>query len=424
MNIVLVLAVVVCCVCGEQPLHNPRGPLHNPNPHIRKKTQVLADRRKLETTGKEDVLGHVDKSDIQSGKTHSISIHEHHKNHSQFCFWNKEDRILNMNNKYLSQGKLKTLPGLVRMKQEEINTTLSLQNKDCTFVCPDAESLAPCRCDPCARSINCSAVESFEQLFDIFHRTTFPNPSFESFFLVSSLMGRHKWTSRSDSFLANTFGEATFTSIRVESMATLKTVEAGAFLGSETTLKSLIFAWNSVLLHFPFTELEKMETLQKLTVSGSMLNSLPVFPHIPKLADLFLDNNLISSLSPNTFTALSSLMYLDLGYNSLLALNKDSLHFSAPDLIVYLDGNTLESIDDQTFSGKQPILVDVSCNVLIGLNQNVFQPILDHIIEQEYNSYVDGTYNPLQCPYISWLMDNPFYLNLVALDDPPCSRTS
>lgn len=52
------------------------------------------------------------------------------------------------------------------------------------------------------------------------------------------------------------------------------------------------------------------------------------------------------------------------------------------------------------------------------------QPILDHIIEQEYDSYVDATCNPLQCRYISWLLDNSFYSNFIALPEPPCSTAS
>lgn len=48
------------------------------------------------------------------------------------------------------------------------------------------------------------------------------------------------------------------------------------------------------------------------------------------------------------------------------------------------------------------------------------QPILDHIIAQQYNSYIDVSNNPLQCGAHGWLMENSFYLSYIILSDPLC----
>ncbi|KAG0729661.1 Leucine-rich repeat-containing protein egg-6 [Chionoecetes opilio] len=201
----------------------------------------------------------------------------------------------------------------------------------------------------------------------------------------------------------------------------------------------------------PKARLGNMEALEKLQVSGSSLTSLPALPRAPRLIELFLDNNLILSVPPKTFTQLSSLMqlmagarhhtpraespfhtctsndgsyafqYLDLAFNSLHSLRQDSLHLSH-DVMVFLDHNVIAYIDERAFSGHLPTLLDVSSNALTGLDQRVFQPILDNIISHQYDSYVDATYNPLQCSSIHWLLGDNMYLYFIALPDLQCRR--
>ncbi|MPC34583.1 Insulin-like growth factor-binding protein complex acid labile subunit [Portunus trituberculatus] len=165
----------------------------------------------------------------------------------------------------------------------------------------------------------------------------------------------------------------------------------------------------------------KMEVLQKLEVSGSSFTTLPAFPYNPHLSSLFLDDNRINTIPPQIFSKLSNLMYLDLAYNSLYMLSEDSLNFSSQNVIAFLDHNAITYIDERTFSGQQPILLDVSYNHLKGLDQGVFQPVLDNIIDNDDDSYVDATNNPLQCPSISWVLEDSLYLYFLALPEPPCT---
>lgn len=429
MKVLLVLAVVVGgCVFALPPqyIHHRHQPLEtsqNTTSYIKgKETQVLPHQQKFDMKGKEaNVVYHDNKLASQEDKTHNIRD-KHRRSH--YIPRNTEARILDMNRRYPSRGKLKTLPGLAKLSKEDMPQTNTTNPMECSFACPQAESITPCICDPCARAMNCSAVDSLRKLFTIFHTAAFPNPRFESFLLVSPLLKSYKGSARSDTFLANTFGDVSFTSIWVESMASLTVVETGAFKGSENTLISLVFRWNYGLTHFPFNEIAKMEVLQKLEVSGSSFNTLLAFPYNPRLSSLFLDDNRIESIPPRVFSELSNLMYLDLAYNSLYELNKDSLHFSSQDVIAFLDHNAITYIDERTFSGQQPILLDVSYNALTGLDQGVFQPVLDNIIDNDDDSYVDATNNPLQCPSISWLLENSMYLYFMALPEPPCTPAS
>lgn len=78
---------------------------------------------------------------------------------------------------------------------------------------------------------------------------------FNQFLLVGSLITDLRATkSTSDTFLAQTFGNISFTSVRVEEVSQLTVVESGAFDGSEETLEEIIFKFNSALTSFPFEE--------------------------------------------------------------------------------------------------------------------------------------------------------------------------
>lgn len=61
-------------------------------------------------------------------------------------------------------------------------------------------------------------------------------------------------STRSDTFLAQTFGNVSFTSMWVEEVTQLRVVESGAFDGSEGTLTKITFTWNYALTSFPFSD--------------------------------------------------------------------------------------------------------------------------------------------------------------------------
>ena len=147
MNVALILAVVVgSCVCVAHPQythysHHPRETSPNTTPsHTKgKEIQVPADTENIQI----EVKVHVDQSEIQHGKAHIVEEDDRKSHDIQR---NTEARIFDMNNRYPNRGKLRTLPGLVRLNQEgkpHINTTTttttSIQSKSCNFLCPKGE---------------------------------------------------------------------------------------------------------------------------------------------------------------------------------------------------------------------------------------------------------------------------------------------
>lgn len=435
MNVVLVLVVVVgSCVCGVLPqptptTHYPQVTQGNRTQHVvinDKEIKFQPDVVTPETAVKKNTRMHGDKSENVKANNH-IRRDSRVSQRLQYILKETEAKILEMNKRHPNRGKLKTLLGLERLKQEEmswINATSSPHTEDCVFVCPDAESLAPCTCDPCTHNINCSFIASFEQLYNIFHSTDFPNPRFNQFLLVGSFRTDHRATSAtSGTFLAQTFGNISFTSIWVEEVSQLTVVESGAFDGSEETLKKINFRWNSALTSFPFEEIAKMTELDLLEVRFSNLTAVPTLPHNMRLTRLYLlDNPLMTTMPRMAFAQLPNLLILDLGFNSFKIIEEDSLYFSSQNVLVFLDHNFINTIHDNAFSRFQPVGLDVSSNNLIELEQQVFQPILDHIIAQQYDSYIDASDNPLQCGAQEWLTQNPSYLSHIFLSDSPCMK--
>ncbi|XP_071538155.1 uncharacterized protein [Panulirus ornatus] len=337
-------------------------------------------------------------------------------------------RIDNIRKKSLKlTGKLqKTLPGTLRMISEEEKLThqsslmLQIQSNrsvNCLFLCPKAESFLPCTCDPCEKSINCSAISSFTELHHLFHSVSFPLTKFKKFILSSV---PHHFAPHQTIFLDNMFGPVSFQEIYVENTA-VEEVMIQAFTGSENTLEKISFTWNPQLRVFPFTQLINFQSLQLLEVTGGSLNAIPVFNRVPNLNVIFLNQNKITRTASMAFADLPQLMVLDMGYNNLEQIQENQFNFSAPDVAIYLDHNNIDYIDDRAFSSYQPGFLDVSNNDLYTLDKNVFQPILDLIIDNDYESYVNADKNPLCCNNILWLLSNPLYLLYMLLPDLNCS---
>lgn len=150
MNVVLVLVVVVgSCVCGVLPqptptTYHPLDSQGNYTQHVAtndKEVKVHPDVVTPERAVKNDTRLHVDKSEAVQANNH-IRQHSRLSQRLQYILKESEAKILEMNKRYPNRGKLKTLPGLESLKQEEtlrINATSSPHVKDCIFVCPDGK---------------------------------------------------------------------------------------------------------------------------------------------------------------------------------------------------------------------------------------------------------------------------------------------
>ncbi|KAK8725218.1 hypothetical protein OTU49_010758 [Cherax quadricarinatus] len=311
----------------------------------------------------------------------------------------------------------KKLPGILRMEMEMEEKYTSKNLTECSFTCPNDKSLFPCVCDPCEKSINCSAIGNLTQLYQLFNSISFPATKFDTFLLSSPPQLSQTLGSV---FLDNTFGLVSFKEILVEN-TDVEQVMSQAFNGSENTLAKLTFRWNYNLKDFPFAQLASFPYLETLEVSGGSLGSVPAFSKAPSLAMVFLNQNKITEISPMAFANLPELTVLDLGFNNLQTIEENCFYFSAWAVITYLDDSNISFIHERAFSYHQPGYLDVSTNKLTALDQKVFQPILDFIIANEYNSFVDAEENPLCCSNITWILTSPAYDLYTSLSIPPCT---
>ncbi|XP_066986970.1 oplophorus-luciferin 2-monooxygenase non-catalytic subunit-like [Macrobrachium rosenbergii] len=281
--------------------------------------------------------------------------------------------------------------------------------------CPIAETIFPCTCEPVTAVINCSATGNFTRVREIFRTATFIDRSFERFLLYS--LGDQV---PSETVLrAGTFGPATFREAVIES-TNLQAVEVGAFQGSESTLQLIQMEYNPQLRFFPFEDLHKFSELQEIKLSFGRIEGVQPLHTVPKLESIQLNANSIGYIDPYAFAFLPKLETLDLGSNHLTTIQAHDFAFSSPDVILYLDQNRISNIEDEAFSNEQPSLLDLYQNQMTTLNASVFQPILENIIQKQYDTYIGAEENPLCCLGVEWILQNPSYLNIVYLPTLDC----
>ncbi|XP_064099699.1 oplophorus-luciferin 2-monooxygenase non-catalytic subunit-like [Macrobrachium nipponense] len=281
--------------------------------------------------------------------------------------------------------------------------------------CPIAETIFPCTCEPNTAVINCSATGNFSRIREIFRTAVFIDRSFKRFLLYS--LG-HQVPSETV-LRAGTFGPATFQEVVFES-TNLQAVEAGAFQGSEYTLQLIQMEYNPQLSFFPFEDLHKFGELLEVKLSYSRIQQVQPLHTVPRLESVQLNDNIISYIEPYAFALLPKLMTLDLGNNHLTTIQAHDFAFSSPDVILYLDQNKISNIEDEAFSNEQPSLLDLYHNQMTTLNASVFQPILDNILQKQYETYISAEENPLCCLGVDWILQNPSYFDLVYLPTLDC----
>lgn len=149
MNVLVLVVVVGGSVCGalSQPTlttHHHRDIPGNYTNHVAitgKEIQVHPDRMTLETEVKTDTR--MQGNTYEGLKSHNYIRRKSKANRRlQIILKNTEAKILEINKKHPNRGKLKALPGLERLKEEEIlqiNATLSPHAENCIFVCPTGE---------------------------------------------------------------------------------------------------------------------------------------------------------------------------------------------------------------------------------------------------------------------------------------------
>lgn len=150
MKAVLVLVVVVggcVCVVAAQPTtittpqQETRG---NDAKHVatnENEVKVQSDVMTQETDAQND-------KGTDDGKSEGVKTRRHFRRRSKAddrlldILKGTEAKILKMNKRHPNRGKLKTLPGLARLKEEEmsrVNATPARHVRECVFACPDGE---------------------------------------------------------------------------------------------------------------------------------------------------------------------------------------------------------------------------------------------------------------------------------------------
>ncbi|KAI9554619.1 hypothetical protein GHT06_019892 [Daphnia sinensis] len=138
---------------------------------------------------------------------------------------------------------------------------------------------------------------------------------------------------------------------------------------------------------------------------------------------LWLASNQLTRV-PAQLTSFSRLIQLDLSNNSFPVLSSGSFSFNAPVDYLYLESNTINSIEPGAFQGDFTRgRIYLRFNSLSRFEEAVFRPLLEQMISATNNGgLVNLESNPLECGdcHLAWLIrDSPGLLN--AVESAVCS---
>ena len=116
-------------------------------------------------------------------------------------------------------------------------------------------------------------------------------------------------------------------------------------LGNELSLKYL-YLYNNKLTEIHPNTFKSLSSLELLDLGVNQLTEIhpDTFEGLGSLKYLFLDNNKLTEIHPDTFEGLGSLKELNLGDNQLTQLHK-SIREMLPDCSIYA-GDNIEWVDD------------------------------------------------------------------------------
>ena len=140
-----------------------------------------------------------------------------------------------------------------------------------SFPCPEPTDIEPCTCFITAANeltLDCSAVESLEQLGDVF-RKDFPVIQFDEFRINNN---------NNIKYLADIFNGVSFRSISLNDVFNLTEITTYALSDSKDSLEN-VYVHGSALDEntFPFSTLDQFPKLISLTISASNLAIWPAF---------------------------------------------------------------------------------------------------------------------------------------------------
>ncbi|CAL4082094.1 unnamed protein product [Meganyctiphanes norvegica] len=276
--------------------------------------------------------------------------------------------------------------------------------------CPDAEHIAPCVCtyDSVynAMDLNCSAVESEEQLKQIF-KADFPFKNFNHFDI--NLNNNIKVLE------VGVFNGISFEIIHMSSN-NLSVIESQAFNSCYETATE-INLWENMITSFPFDDVSLFPKLSYFRLSINWFQSMipaDAFHGLTALEHLDLCCNFGDIVG--TFQDLPSLQSIYLSYNSLTTIPAHFIKTGSSDLsYIILDHNDIVSVEPGAFDIVYGLAITMGYNSLSTLDEATWRPYL------EVGGVLLAEANPLVCGCdIAWLYGEDQLLLQIG-NDATCS---
>ncbi|CAL4079126.1 unnamed protein product [Meganyctiphanes norvegica] len=271
--------------------------------------------------------------------------------------------------------------------------------------CPDAEDIAPCVCtyhiEDNAMDLNCSAVESEEQLKQIF-KADFPFKIFKKIVIYGN--------DNIKVLEAGVFNGISFERIDIEHNH-LEVIELQALDSCYETATEIDLYFNKIT-SFPFVELSHCSNLSHFDISDNALSMIPAdaFNGLAALETLILGGN--SAKIVGTFQDLSKLRGIFLGYNDLTSVPTNFIKTGSPDLgYIGLNDNNIVSVEPGAFDIVEGLHISIHDNSLSTLEEATWRPYL------EVGGILFVGDNPLVCGCdIAWLFGEDQLLEQVNND--------
>ncbi|CAL4156083.1 unnamed protein product, partial [Meganyctiphanes norvegica] len=271
--------------------------------------------------------------------------------------------------------------------------------------CPNADDIDPCVCtyhaDEHAMDLDCSAVESEEQLRQIF-KADFPFKNFRHFNL------QHNSNLKVlESYVFNTISFEKITIYYNE----FEVIEDHALDSCYETATYVNLNHNKIT-SFPFDTLSNFVNLKVFGITSNSLSTISAdaFHGITTLEHIMIQYN-----TPNivgTFQNLTSLKTLTMGGNDLTIIPTNFIKTGSTRLNhITMISNAIISVEPGAFDIVEGMRINMTSNSLSTLDEATWDPVLIGGV------VLDATNNPLSCGCdIAWLFKEDQLLEQVSKD--------
>uniref|UniRef100_A0A646QDU2 Protein slit n=1 Tax=Hemiscolopendra marginata TaxID=943146 RepID=A0A646QDU2_9MYRI len=275
---------------------------------------------------------------------------------------------------------------------------VTVLNAESDVKCVSGLDFAPCKCLPSSKDLSCTGLKDGQQLKEAFAKK--PKSQLDALY-ITNVKGL---TSLPDNVLQG----VSFKSFFISDTG-LQTIEDGAFKGSEETTELLLLNQNK-FKQFNFKSIQPLKKLSTFELSNDPLTSLPseAFQKNSFLQFINLINNSIASLEKGTFADLSNIKTINLFGNKLKAIGEGVLTTpKVKNLIsINLASNQISSIDKTALTADKVDVLDLENNQLTTFSKEVFEPILNGMVQRKSGGLIHTKGNPFKCDAsIKWLVE-------------------